>query len=887
MASDVRYRLSAEGVNDVVQAFKKIQAEAEATARKSRGPFASLNGILGQSQRLLGGLGIAVGVAGFTALARAAAESADALQENAEAIGTTTTRLSALGTIAKLNGGDIDLLRESLGRLAVRVQDLRDGSASAVGPFSRLGLTAKQFNGKDTAQQFELVAAALAKLPNGAEKTATAIDLLGRRGAKLIPIMNALSQAGGLGGAEAAARRLGLVLDDDVVAAAARVADEMELITQAVNAATTQFVAGLSPAIHQTFEVLTGDLARGQEGFRSFGEFVGLLVRGINFLLALVGQLIDDAQTAVTLVGSILGTLSAGLALIVTGNADRLPTLWRNTLTAIERITREFNDRAKAREEALFNPAPPPQIPAAGAGGTGTPDPAAAAAKAAAAFAKRLAATKALLDSELKTVQLQLRLQREAEDRRFSEGLTSVTQHYARRREIATQALAAEIRALEARRRVEAQNPDAAAALAAVREVDAEINRLRLAGKGQIAELLQDEAEAARRVGAEKIKATEDLLAAEGRAHEVRMQRIGAEAAELDRVLAQAGTPRAEIDRQLADLQKLRQAEAVFDDVVARFEATLAALQAAKDGVARNIAAALISEAAGERQILALERERIPVLEELAALALEIATATNDPERIAQAQRLNAEILALGISATEAQRMLANLDAELEGLVTGALTDFLSLGQDGFGDLKTKALQAISSIIIGLQRLLAQLIAMQAFKALLGLVSGVPSTSIASNPGVPLPEFAGGGPLDVTAGGRLRGPGTRTSDSLLLRGSTDEFMIQAAAATRPGAHQLLTGINDLSLDPIELLTAARMREIRGYADGGPIVTGGAGGAGGTGASGTLELGGRLEVALGEGLVAGELKTRAGTRALLQVLAANPSAARAALGIGGK
>lgn len=882
--SDVRYRLSAEGVNDVVQAFRRIQSEAEATARKSRGPFASLNGILGQSQRLLGGLGIAVGVAGFTALARAAAQSADALQENAEAIGTTTTRLSALGTIAKLNGGDIDLLRESLGRLAVRVQDLRDGSASAAGPFARLGLTAAQFRGKDTAEQFELVSQAIAKIPNSAEKTALAIDLLGRRGAKLIPIMNALSAAGGLGGAEEAARKLGLVLDDDVVAAAARVADEMDLITQAVNAATTQFVAGLSPAIHQTFEVLTGDLARGQDGFRSLGETIGGLVRILNFALALLGQLVDDIQTGVTIaVGSVL-SLATAVSFVFEGNAKRLPGVWRQTLTAIERIVDEFNARAKAREQALFNPAPPPAIPAAGGTGDGTGDPAAAAARAAAAFAKRLAATKAVLDSELKTVQLQLRLQREAEERRFDEGLTSVTAHYARRREIAEQALAAEIRALEARRRVEAQNPDAAAALAAVREIDAEVNRLRLAARGEIAQLAQQEAEASRKVGAEKIKATEDLLVAEGRAHEVRMSRIAAEVAELERILSQAGTPRTEIDRRLFELQQMRLAAAEFDDVVARFSAVLDELQSAKDAVARDVGGAVISEAAGQERILALERERIPVLEELAALALELARASGDTTRIADAQRLNDEIIGLGVSATEAQRLIANLDAELEGLVTGALTDFLTVGRDGFTDLKTSALQAISSIILGLQRLLAQLIAMQAFKALLGLVSGVPSTSIAPNPGVPLPEFAAGGALDVTRGGLLRGPGTSRSDSLLLRGSTKEYVVNAPATQQRGGLELLHGLNSGNLRAVELLSAASLlrQRVRGFADGGPVSPASGTGGGALDAS----VSGRVEVALGEGLVARELTTRKGTRAMLNVVSGNAVAFRAALGIRG-
>ena len=45
---------------------------------------------------------------------------------------------------------------------------------------------------------------------------------------------------------------------------------------------------------------------------------------------------------------------------------------------------------------------------------------------------------------------------------------------------------------------------------------------------------------------------------------------------------------------------------------------------------------------------------------------------------------------------------------------------------------------------------------------------------------------AGGGPTDIRMGGLLHGPGTPTSDSLLLLGSTKEFMVQAKAVAAAG-----------------------------------------------------------------------------------------------------
>ncbi len=55
---DVRVRLTAEGVAEVVAALKKVQAEGEkASAKQARG-FSGLNRVLGSTSSLLTGLGV-------------------------------------------------------------------------------------------------------------------------------------------------------------------------------------------------------------------------------------------------------------------------------------------------------------------------------------------------------------------------------------------------------------------------------------------------------------------------------------------------------------------------------------------------------------------------------------------------------------------------------------------------------------------------------------------------------------------------------------------------------------------------------------------------------------------------------------------------------------
>jgi tape measure domain-containing protein len=76
-----------------------------------------------------------------------------------------------------------------------------------------------------------------------------------------------------------------------------------------------------------------------------------------------------------------------------------------------------------------------------------------------------------------------------------------------------------------------------------------------------------------------------------------------------------------------------------------------------------------------------------------------------------------------------------------------------------------------------------------------GAAGGGLLADIAVVAGLGMGRYAGGGPLDVFSGGFLRGPGTPTSDSLLLRGSRDEFMVQARAVGQPGGRQFLDAYN--------------------------------------------------------------------------------------------
>ena len=74
---DVRVRLSAEGVAEVVAALRKIQSEGQSASAKGKRSFLDFNSVLGNTRSLLTGLGVAFGVSQIVSFIRNAGEAAD------------------------------------------------------------------------------------------------------------------------------------------------------------------------------------------------------------------------------------------------------------------------------------------------------------------------------------------------------------------------------------------------------------------------------------------------------------------------------------------------------------------------------------------------------------------------------------------------------------------------------------------------------------------------------------------------------------------------------------------------------------------------------------------------------------------------------------------
>lgn len=288
MTADVAVRLGLQGGTAVEKSLKRVGREGAASLRElqaaakglpphlvalSRGigsakdamdDFVGRAGGLAGVARAFGPIGIAVaavtvaltlGAAAMLKHARASMEFADALDDAAHNLNVTTDFLQEMRYAIRLTGGDLAQSEEALKKFSETFGAARSGlQAKAFKPFAALGFT------KEDLQQFKSIedilpeiANRVAKLGTSAEQAAV-VEKLG-----LTPMLGLLRQ--GKDGFEKLAdeaKRLGLVMDAELIKRAATANDEFETQSQIISIQLKSAFVDLGPVLIDLMKLLAG-----------------------------------------------------------------------------------------------------------------------------------------------------------------------------------------------------------------------------------------------------------------------------------------------------------------------------------------------------------------------------------------------------------------------------------------------------------------------------------------------------------------------------------------------------------------------------------------------------------------------------------------------------
>lgn len=186
-------RAATDGIGKTGHSFAAVGESARrAAAEISRvaPTTSSLTGAFGMASTAAGAFGITLGVGAVAgaaiAFGRSVLADADALTKLSDKTGVGIVGLQRL----RVAGDDAGVGLESMTGAINQMQNrLAGGDASAIGAVKRLGLSLGDIQQMEPDQQFMAIADALRAVKNPADQVNTAMDLFGRGGAEVLPVV--------------------------------------------------------------------------------------------------------------------------------------------------------------------------------------------------------------------------------------------------------------------------------------------------------------------------------------------------------------------------------------------------------------------------------------------------------------------------------------------------------------------------------------------------------------------------------------------------------------------------------------------------------------------------------------------------------------------------
>lgn len=249
------------------------------------------------------GTGMVAGAGAFAIAMKRAIDSADDLSKTSQKVGMTTEALSGLRYAADLSGVSAEELTSSLGRM--------NKSAAEGNPaFEAMGINVKKANGelKSSDEILSAIAGKFSGYKDGVEKSALAMEIFGKSGAQIIPLLN--SGADGLKEMADEAKSFGLVVSKETAVAAEAFNDNLTRIGKTQEGLVTQMTAALLPTMKTASEEFVS-LAKNTDLVTVPAAAAKVLFQ----TLAVVGS---DVAHVFKMTGNEIGGIAAQLAALAT-----------------------------------------------------------------------------------------------------------------------------------------------------------------------------------------------------------------------------------------------------------------------------------------------------------------------------------------------------------------------------------------------------------------------------------------------------------------------------------------------------------------------------------------------------------------------------------------
>jgi hypothetical protein len=245
-------------IGGLVSGAREAAATVRTTTDQMKSHVAGLTSVVeGLKAPFIAVSAILAGGAIFGEAIRDAADLGEHLQVLSQKTGVQASELSRLEYAAKLADTGVENLDAGLVKMARFMGEAAKGTGDAADTATRLGISVKDAEGKLRPMRDVLldVAEKFSHMKDGAGKSALAMEIFGKAGTSMIPMLN--QGAAGIEKLEQEADRLGVTMSNEAAQAAADYGDAMDRLHGMMQGVARSIVLSIMPAFTDVANALT------------------------------------------------------------------------------------------------------------------------------------------------------------------------------------------------------------------------------------------------------------------------------------------------------------------------------------------------------------------------------------------------------------------------------------------------------------------------------------------------------------------------------------------------------------------------------------------------------------------------------------------------------
>jgi hypothetical protein len=328
----------------------RLQRDMDRASKSVDGAMEKIKKAAGLAKAALGALGIGLGVAALSNYVKNAINAADETSKLAQKIGVAVKDVGGLQLAFRQSGLGAGELQQSMARLA---QGITGGNKA----LEAMSIQTRNADGslKNTRQVLGEVADRFASYEDGAAKSALAIELFGKTGAQLIPLLNGGSE--GLDNFDKMAQKLGLTLTEETAKAAEQFNDTLDLIKAAGEGVSMQVMGQLLPTLQSLAGSFFNALTEGDR-LSKIAQVLGVVLKGLGSIVIVLVETILTASTAIKTFGEAMlaivrGDFKGAVESFVKGGRN-IRDSWVGTLDNLKGLWSDTGDASVASMAATM-----------------------------------------------------------------------------------------------------------------------------------------------------------------------------------------------------------------------------------------------------------------------------------------------------------------------------------------------------------------------------------------------------------------------------------------------------------------------------------------------------------------------------------------------------